>query len=117
MWLCTDDSAALSFLDVTHLSQGKYSRENTIMFDDLRRNFVMNPRNGLKIRPFKQAYKNRSTDRELVELTNYLQIIRKVKDLSKLDHKRWELLVRKRTQERGLPGQSNPSQSHGQGQR
>ena len=112
MWLLTDDLAVLSFFDVT-FSQGKYSRENTIMFDDLRRNFLMNPRNGLKIRPFKQAYKNRATDRELVELTNYLRIIRKVKDLSKLDHKRWELLVRKRTQEN--TGRSNPS--HGQSPR
>jgi ubiquitin-like domain-containing CTD phosphatase 1 len=28
----------------------QYSKDNTIMFDDLRRNFLMNPANGLKIR-------------------------------------------------------------------
>jgi len=78
--------------------KGVYSKENTIMFDDLRRNFVMNPRNGLKIKPFKRAYQSRHTDRELLKLTNYLRVIRKVKDISKLDHKRWESLMRKRSQ-------------------
>ena len=32
---------------------GKYphwNQTNTIMFDDLRRNFIMNPQNGLKVR-------------------------------------------------------------------
>lgn len=41
---------------------GKYPQfnaKNTIMFDDVRRNFIMNPRNGLKIRPFRQAHINR----------------------------------------------------------
>mmetsp|Transcript_8657 Transcript_8657/g.16041 ORF Transcript_8657/g.16041 Transcript_8657/m.16041 type:complete len:384 (+) Transcript_8657:83-1234(+) len=74
---------------------GKYSAENTIMFDDLRRNFCMNPRNGLKIRPFKQAHQSRHTDRELMKLSVYLRAIRKVKDLSKIDHRKWESLMRK----------------------
>ena len=78
--------------------KGNYGKENTIMFNDLRRNFVMNPRNGLKIRPFKQAHLRASTDRELIKLTNYLRVIRKVKDISKLDHKKWEALMRKRLQ-------------------
>jgi len=34
-----------------------YNKKNTIMFDDLRRNFLMNPQNGLKIRPFREAHK------------------------------------------------------------
>ena len=34
-----------------------------------RRNFVMNPQNGLKIRPYKRFYVNRETDRELLHLT------------------------------------------------
>ena len=33
----------------------QYSNKNTIMFDDLRRNFLMNPQNGLKIRPFREV--------------------------------------------------------------
>ena len=35
------------------------------MFDDLRRNFLMNPTCGLKIRPFARAHVSRATDREL----------------------------------------------------
>uniref|UniRef100_A0A1J3HRM5 protein-serine/threonine phosphatase n=1 Tax=Noccaea caerulescens TaxID=107243 RepID=A0A1J3HRM5_NOCCA len=67
-----------------------YNAQNTIMFDDLRRNFVMNPQNGLKIRPFRKAHVNRDTDEELVMLTQYLLAIAELDDLSSLDHSRWE---------------------------
>ena len=60
------------------------------MFVDLRRNFLMNPQNGLKIKPFKNAHANRDTDRELVKLSQYLKDIAKLDDLSKLRHSRWE---------------------------
>ncbi|KAF9690250.1 hypothetical protein SADUNF_Sadunf01G0176100 [Salix dunnii] len=67
-----------------------YSSKNTIMFDDLRRNFVMNPRNGLVIKPFRKAHANRDNDQELVKLTQYLLAIAEIDDLSVLDHKYWE---------------------------
>ncbi|XP_047338006.1 ubiquitin-like domain-containing CTD phosphatase [Impatiens glandulifera] len=67
-----------------------YSAKNTIMFDDLRRNFVMNPKNGLTIRPFRKAHANRESDRELVKLTQYLLAISKLDDISGLNHKYWE---------------------------
>ncbi|XP_009776066.1 ubiquitin-like domain-containing CTD phosphatase [Nicotiana tabacum] len=67
-----------------------YSPKNTIMFDDLRRNFVMNPQNGLVIKPFRKAHANRSTDQELMKLTQYLLAIADLDDLSFLDHKNWE---------------------------
>ncbi|EPS69935.1 hypothetical protein M569_04827 [Genlisea aurea] len=67
-----------------------YGAKNTIMFDDLRRNFVMNPQNGLKIKPFRKAHSNRSSDRELVKLTEYLLDIAEMDDLSGLDHNKWE---------------------------
>lgn len=67
-----------------------YNSKNTIMFDDLRRNFVMNPQNGLTIRPFKKAHSSRSNDQELMKLTQYLLAIAELEDISKLDHKRWE---------------------------
>ncbi|KAG5229303.1 ubiquitin domain-containing CTD phosphatase [Salix suchowensis] len=67
-----------------------YSSKNTIMFDDLRRNFVMNPRNGLVIKPFRKAHANRDNDQELVKLTRYLLAIAEIDDLSVLDHKNWE---------------------------
>jgi len=67
-----------------------YSKSNTIMFDDLRRNFLMNPTNGLKIRPFKNAHSSRATDRELVKLTRYLKKIASLESFDDLDHKYWE---------------------------
>ncbi|KAL3515681.1 hypothetical protein ACH5RR_022583 [Cinchona calisaya] len=67
-----------------------YSSKNTIMFDDLRRNFVMNPQNGLTIKPFRKAHANRGSDNELVKLTQYLLAIAELDDLSSLDHRYWE---------------------------
>lgn len=70
-----------------------YDAKNTIMFDDLRRNFVMNPQNGLIIRPFRKAHANRDTDQELVKLTQYLLAIAELDDISVLDHRSWESYV------------------------
>lgn len=67
-----------------------YSSKNTIMFDDLGRNFVMNPQNGLKIKPFARAHVSRATDTELLKLTEYLLDIAPLEDLSGLDHAKWE---------------------------
>ena len=67
-----------------------YNQSNTIMFDDLRRNFVMNPQNGLVIRPFRKAHLNRATDQELVRLTEYLLAIAELEGFDHLDHSRWE---------------------------
>uniref|UniRef100_A0A2P2HZU0 Ubiquitin-like domain-containing CTD phosphatase 1 n=2 Tax=Hirondellea gigas TaxID=1518452 RepID=A0A2P2HZU0_9CRUS len=72
---------------------GKYSHytsKNTIMFDDLRRNFLMNPQNGLKIKAFRNAHENRDTDVELLKLAVYLKDIAVLQDLSKLRHSKWE---------------------------
>lgn len=60
------------------------------MFDDLRRNFVMNPQNGLVIKPFRKAHANRNSDDELMKLTQYLFAIADLDDLSVLDHTKWE---------------------------
>jgi ubiquitin-like domain-containing CTD phosphatase 1 len=51
----------------------QWGPENTIMFDDLRRNFLMNPQSGLKIRPFKNAPTSGFKDRELKRLSRYLK--------------------------------------------
>jgi hypothetical protein len=51
----------------------QYNAKNTIMFDDIRRNFIMNPKNGLRIRPFRQAHLNRDKDNELLKLSKYLK--------------------------------------------
>jgi ubiquitin-like domain-containing CTD phosphatase 1 len=68
----------------------QWNQTNTIMVDDLRRNFIMNPQNGLKIRPFRNAHMNRDKDRELLNLSEYLKHIAQLDDLSKLNHRHWE---------------------------
>lgn len=69
----------------------QYSSKNTIMFDDIRRNFIMNPKNGLKIRPFRQAHLNRTTDKELLYLSKYLKDLAiYCDDFTNVNHKHWE---------------------------
>ncbi|XP_061658550.1 ubiquitin-like domain-containing CTD phosphatase 1 [Syngnathoides biaculeatus] len=75
-----------------------YSRKNTIMFDDIGRNFLMNPQNGLKIRPFTKAHVNREKDRELQKLSEYLKEIAALDDFTALNHKHWEKYLSKRQQ-------------------
>nr|CAG4644154.1 EOG090X0A5K [Lepidurus arcticus] len=72
-----------------------YSAKNTIMFDDIRRNFALNPQNGLRIRAFREAHLNRHNDRELLHLTKYLNAIAALEDLSQLSHRHWERYLRK----------------------
>ncbi|KAK0084299.1 hypothetical protein PV325_007294 [Microctonus aethiopoides] len=67
-----------------------YSAKNTIMFDDIRRNFIMNPKSGLRIRPFRQAHLNRDKDKELLKLADYLDFIADVDDFQTLNHRKWE---------------------------
>nr|CAG4643380.1 EOG090X0A5K [Ilyocryptus agilis] len=73
-----------------------YNSKNTIMFDDIRRNFLMNPQNGLRIRAFRSSHLNRDKDRELLYLAKYLKEIAQLDDLSMLDHRQWESKVYKR---------------------
>lgn len=69
----------------------QYSSKNTIMFDDIRRNFLMNPKSGLRIKPFSQCHQNREKDKELLKLATYLlNIARNCDDFNKLNHKKWE---------------------------
>ena len=81
------DCKPLGYLWLQH--EGWHER-NTIMFDDLRRNFVCNPQQGLRIRPFRNAHTARATDDELLRLSVYLRAIAELDDFSGLDHRRWE---------------------------
>lgn len=67
-----------------------YSPKNTIMFDDIRRNFLMNPGSGLRIHAFREAHLNRGKDRELLKLADYLEAIANVDDFQRLNHRDWE---------------------------
>ncbi|GFR41728.1 hypothetical protein Agub_g2479 [Astrephomene gubernaculifera] len=69
---------------------GQYTPANTIMLDDLKRNYIMNPQQGLVIRPFRKAHLTRGSDRELLGLTAYLAAIAPLASLEGLDHSRWE---------------------------
>ncbi|KAH8020162.1 hypothetical protein HPB51_025226 [Rhipicephalus microplus] len=76
-----------------------YRPENTIMIDDIPRNFLMNPQSGLRVRPFRNAHVNQSTDRELLRLRQYLKdIARSVDDFTQLDHRKWESYMPKTVQ-------------------
>lgn len=69
----------------------QYSSKNTIMFDDIRRNFLMNPKSGLRIKPFANAHLSRDKDKELLKLKDYLKkIARNASDFNTLNHRKWE---------------------------
>jgi ubiquitin-like domain-containing CTD phosphatase 1 len=70
-----------------------YNAKNTIMVDDLRRNFLMNPENGLKIRPFCHAQLARETDKELLYLKEYLLLIAKLDNFSNVNHRHWRSYI------------------------
>jgi len=78
---------------------GKYpqfSAKNSLIFDDVRHNFLMAPQSGLKIKPFRNAHQNRGKDKELMKLTRYLLLIAQKDDFTKLNHDRWERYCEKR---------------------
>eukprot|EP00051_Salpingoeca_urceolata_P028906 m.488407 g.488407 ORF g.488407 m.488407 type:complete len:317 (+) comp25759_c0_seq1:63-1013(+) len=74
---------------------GVYTPRNTIMFDDIRRNFSMNPENGLRIRACRNLPTTRGSDTELLKLARYLEKISSLSEdqFAALDHRRWEDLV------------------------
>ena len=55
----------------------------------------MNPSNGLKIRPFKNAHTSRNSDTELLKLSTYLKKISSLATFENLDHKHWERYLTK----------------------
>lgn len=87
-----------------YVSSGQWIQILTpFQFDDLRRNFILNPQNvgyihrckvttnsslkGLRIKPFKNCALKRATDDQLLKLTAYLIAIAELSDFSALDHK------------------------------
>jgi len=67
-----------------------WNKTNTIHVDDLSRNFAMNPKNGLKITPFKNALETKATDAVLLSLAKYLKHIADHNDLTTINHHHWE---------------------------
>ncbi|KAL7053077.1 hypothetical protein AAHC03_01415 [Spirometra sp. Aus1] len=72
----------------------RYGPQNTIMFDDVRRNFAMNPQSGLRIHSYRDAHVNYATDKELLYLADYLDLIALLEpDFTKLNHHKWSAYV------------------------
>ena len=70
------------------LMQFDRNAKNTIHIDDLSRNFALNPGEGLKIHPFKDAHSTQAMqDRELEKLSRYLLRIAAVPDFRTVNHK------------------------------
>ena len=86
---------APSFAGVVWHHFPQFGPHNTIMFDDLSRNFLANPQTGLKIRPCRGMTipANREKDDELARLAEYLELISALDDLTGLNHRRWEEYV------------------------
>ena len=71
----------------------EYKPEKSIMFDDVRHNFAMNPLNGLIIKPFRNGPSNRDDD-ELARLGHLLEAIKDHPDFRQLDLKHWSKYLR-----------------------
>ena len=74
-----------------------YNASNTVIVDDCRHNFLMNPQNGIRIKCFRDAHTNRHTDKELLELGDYLLELSKLDTLDSVDHQHWKKFCRKST--------------------
>ena len=72
-----------------------YGPHNTLMLDDLRRNYVFNPECGLVIKPYKRAATARATDDELLRLTDYVLAIARLPSFDGLNHDRWSKWMRR----------------------
>ncbi|KAH9286949.1 Ubiquitin-like domain-containing CTD phosphatase 1 [Echinococcus granulosus] len=74
----------------------QFGPHNTIMFDDVRRNFAMNPGSGLRIHSYRDANVNYAEDRELEHLADYLELIAlRETDFQRLNHDKWSHYVEK----------------------
>ena len=85
-----------------------YGEENTVMVDDLRRNFILNPQNGLVIHPFRKSVTSGQKDTKLLKMLLYFQKISQLESFKELDHDRWELYVKEEWKELKLKSKQNP---------
>ncbi|KAA3676470.1 ubiquitin-like domain-containing CTD phosphatase 1 [Paragonimus westermani] len=90
----------------------QWGPHNTIMFDDVRRNFIMNPQSGLRIRSYRDAHVNYKTDHELRDLALYLELIAaREPDFKRLNHNHWERYVSRHKRQRINRGPSSKATS------
>ncbi|KAF2883574.1 hypothetical protein ILUMI_22592, partial [Ignelater luminosus] len=70
----------------------QYNCTNTVICDDRKFNFILNPNNGILVTPY--SYENRTLDRELEDLRFYLRTIINYDDFSKNSHEDWKELLK-----------------------
>ncbi|XP_065317694.1 ubiquitin-like domain-containing CTD phosphatase 1 isoform X1 [Gordionus sp. m RMFG-2023] len=75
---------------------GKYTPQNSIIVDDCRKNFLMNPQNGLRIYPFHNTHTDEQQDEDLLWLGKYLEFIaiNFNGNFSELDHTHWKRYIK-----------------------
>ena len=66
-----------------------YAPEKTIMFDDVKHNMLLNPKNGLVIAPFRNGPLRQEVDTELLRLAQFLEIVRD-ENVHELDLRHWD---------------------------
>lgn len=72
-----------------------YSPATTIMLDDLRRNFILNPQHGLVIKPFRKSTTAVKKDSEFFKLRHYFDILATLQSFESLDHDGWKRMIQK----------------------
>lgn len=72
-----------------------YSPATTIMLDDLRRNFILNPQHGLVIKPFRKSTTSGTKDSEFFKLRQYFDILAALQSFESLDHNGWKEYISK----------------------
>ncbi|KAF2883072.1 hypothetical protein ILUMI_23105, partial [Ignelater luminosus] len=69
----------------------QFNKTNTILCDDKKEAFHLNPENGILITRF--LHKKYGQDDELLKLAAYLKSIAQYDDLSAIDHRVWRLEI------------------------
>jgi len=85
----SEDGHEVKALEIIWSKFPQFSSKNTLHIDDLKRNFVLNPKNGILISPFRRESSNASRDEELLKLALYLKEIATSEDFSLIDHANW----------------------------
>jgi len=75
-------------LEVIFHHYPQFSEKNTLLVDDLLKNFIMNPKCGIQIERYDSGMKNE--DEELKYLASYLEKIKTLENFSTVSHNCWQ---------------------------
>lgn len=71
-----------------------WCKENTLIVDDLPRNFILNPLNGVAVRPYTRDLHSR--DKELLLLGHYLVQVAALEDVTSMIHSQWKTFLKQK---------------------